>query len=138
MGRSYISLCIDYGSNIVYLITREDYFDAGLPFYTINRHIEQLNMQPFLDRQHIIYVNGKFDDNSAIGRLMHDFRCENPSDMYYKELAERTHYLKENEGGRDNMCKAMEELLNDEKIQTALRMLSKTSIHMKKSQKFLT
>ena len=28
-------------------------------------------------------------------------------------------------GGRDNMCKAMEELLNDEKIQTALRMLAK-------------
>ena len=56
---------------------------------------------------------------------MHDFRCENPSDMYYKELAERAHYLKETEGGRDNMCKAMEELLNDEKIQTALRMLSK-------------
>ena len=120
-GDQFVKLPESY----VIFITREDYFDAGLPFYTINRHIEQLNMQPFLDRQHIIYVNGKFDDNSAIGRLMHDFRCENPSDMYYKELAERAHYLKETEGGRDNMCKAMEELLNDEKIQTALRMLAK-------------
>lgn len=109
----------------VIFITREDYYKAGLPFYTINRHIEQLNMQPFLDKQHIIYVNGRYDDDSAIGRLMHDFRCEKPSDMYYEELAKRAHYLKETEGGRANMCKIVEELVNDEKVQTALRMLVK-------------
>ena len=59
---------------------------------------------------HILYVNGEYRDDSAIGRLMHDFNCTNAEDMHYKLLAEKTRYLKENPKGVSEMCKVMEEL----------------------------
>jgi hypothetical protein len=31
---------------------------------------------------------------------MHDFKCENPDDMYYEILRNRVRYFKEDEGGR--------------------------------------
>ena len=108
----------------IIFITENDVIGDNLPIYTVERMITNVG-KPFDDGEHIIYVNGRFDGSSAIGKLMHDFRCEKPSEMYYKELAERAHYLKETEGGRDTMCKIMEELLNDEKLQTAMRMLAK-------------
>ncbi len=37
------------------------------------------------------------DDDFPIGKLMHDFSCKNPSDMYYKPLAEQVRYYKEDE-----------------------------------------
>ena len=62
-------------------------------------------------RTHIIYVNGAYkDDESAIGKLMHDFRCDNADEMFYSELAERTRYLKENPKGVEEMCKVMDDL----------------------------
>ena len=41
---------------------------------------------------------------------MHDFNCSNADDMYFELLAEKTRYLKENQEGVKEMCKAMEEL----------------------------
>lgn len=93
----------------VIFITSKDYWKLGLPIYTINRYIEEANMTPFEDKAHIIYVNGDYDDDSPLGKLMHDFKCTQPKDMYYPNLAERAHYLKDTEGGYDNMCKIMEE-----------------------------
>lgn len=92
----------------VIFITSSDYFGAGLPLYTVNRYIEELQ-KPFNDRAHIIYVNGEYRDNSDIGKLMHDFKCSEPSKMYYGNLAERADYFKSTEGGNKDMCKIMEE-----------------------------
>ena len=36
-----------------------------------------------------------------------------PDDMYYEILADKTRYLKENEKGVSEMCKAMEDLRNE-------------------------
>ncbi len=59
---------------------------------------------------------------------MHDFACTNPNDMYYKILADKTRYFKEDEKGVAIMCKAVEDLCNDAKIEEkkeiALRLLS--------------
>ena len=42
-------------------------------------------------------------DDTPLGRLMHDFTCKNPDDMYYPELAEKARYFKETEKGLTNM-----------------------------------
>jgi hypothetical protein len=44
---------------------------------------------------------------------MHDMFCENPDDMHYQVLADRSRYFKTNEHGVMKMCKAMEELVKE-------------------------
>lgn len=71
-------------------------------------------------------------DETPIGKLMHDFSCTDPSDMYYDILAERARFFKESKEGIAVMCKAMEDM-RMESLQegrkenmkdTALRMLA--------------
>ena len=54
---------------------------------------------------------------------MHDFSCKNPDDMYFKILADKTRYYKEDAKGVAAMCKIMEELIDNEKKEIALKML---------------
>ena len=53
-------------------ITEKDYYQAGKAVYMIQNMNQTLN-QPFGDGAHILYVNGEYRDDSAIGKLMHDF-----------------------------------------------------------------
>ena len=53
------------------------------------------------------------DEDTPLGRLMHDFHCTRPEDMYYDVLAERVRYFKETEEGASAMCEAMEKLARD-------------------------
>ena len=55
-------------------------------------------------------VNGEYRDDSAIGKLMHDFNCADADDMHYGLLAERTRYLKENSKGVNEMYRTMDEV----------------------------
>lgn len=55
-----------------------------------------------------LYVNGEYRDDSAIGKLMHDFNCADADDMHYGLLAERTRYLKENSKGVNEMYRTMD------------------------------
>ena len=96
--------------NYVIFITQYDVLKGGLPIYHINRRIEENNVD-FADGSHIIYVNNKIKDNTPLGRLMHDFNCSNPNDMYYPELAEKARYFKETEKGLTNMGDVFEKLL---------------------------
>ena len=67
----------------------------------------------FGDESHIIYVNSQIKDESALGKLMHDFSCTDAKDMKYKILADRVRYFKEDEKGVATMCRAMEEMRNE-------------------------
>jgi hypothetical protein len=111
----------------VIFITSYDYYGEGLPIYTVDRYVKELNMRPFDDKEHIIYVNGENNADTPLGKLMHDFKCQKPEDMYYKNLAERADQLKNTEGGREEMCKIMEEIGADRerqgKIQVAINLL---------------
>ena len=70
--------------------------------------------QDFDDGSHILYVNSAMvDEDTPLGRLMHDFHCTRPEDMYYDVLAERMRYFKETEEGASAMCEAMEKLARD-------------------------
>lgn len=110
----------------VIFITESDVMGANEPIYHIDRIIKETG-KPFKDEAHIIYVNGAYRDESPLGLLMHDFACINPEDMHYKILADKTRYYKENEKGVAAMCRAVEELCNDAKIEekkeSAIRLL---------------
>ena len=93
----------------VIFITERDVLKRSLPIYHINRIIEETG-ESFGDEAHIIYVNSQIKDETALGRLMHDFNCTSADEMNFELLAERTRYLKENPKGVSEMCKVMEDL----------------------------
>lgn len=93
----------------VIFITENDVLRGGLPIYHINRIIEETG-KPFGDDAHIIYVNSQIKDETALGKLMHDFTCTDPDDMNYPVLAQRVRYFKEDTKGVATMCRAFEEV----------------------------
>ena len=101
-------------------ITQTDIFGYGIPIYTINRHFEEID-DLFDDGSHIIYVNGNYNGDDAIGKLMHDFGCKESKDMHYPELAKGMRHFKE-EGGRKAMSEIVEryaEKYAEQKVESA-------------------
>lgn len=80
----------------VIFITENDVLHENRLIYHIERVITESG-SPFNDEAHIIYVNASFKDDSALGRLMHDFKCADPYQMNYPELREKTIPFKEDE-----------------------------------------
>ena len=74
-------------------ITRTDIFGHGISVYTIDRHFRETD-EFFDDGSHIIYVNGAYKGDDAIGNLVHDFACKESKDMYYPELAKGMKHFK--------------------------------------------
>ena len=85
-------------TTFVIFITETDVFGEGLPIYKIQRYFEH-NHKPFNDRSYIIYVNGAYEGNDDIGKLVHDFKCKNPDEFYFEDLAEKVKFLKNTEEG---------------------------------------
>ena len=108
----------------VVFITENDVLGKGLPLYHIDRVIAETGTL-FGDEAHILYVNGAYRDDSPVGKLMHDFSCTKPEEMYYKPLEERTRYFKENEEGVGIMCRAMEEVSNEAKQKERKRVVNR-------------
>jgi predicted transposase/invertase (TIGR01784 family) len=102
-GKKYEKLRDSY----VIFITKNDYFKRELPLYRVERAVCETG-ERFGDGSHIIYVNGSYKGDDAIGKLVHDFRCRNADDMYYTQLADGVRYYKEKEGGREKVCEAVE------------------------------
>ncbi len=71
----------------VIFITENDVLERGLPIYHIDRVIKETG-EVFQDESHIIYVNSQIRNETALGKLMHDFSCTSAKDMYYEVLAE--------------------------------------------------
>ena len=84
----------DLPESYVIFITRDDALGYGLPIYHIDRKIEEVS-ENFKDEAHIIYVNSKKQEDTELGRLMHDLHCKNAEDMHSKILADRVYELKE-------------------------------------------
>lgn len=117
----------------VIFITENDFMGQGLPMYHIERTIQETGTL-FNDGSHIIYVNGSYkNDNDPIGRLMHDFRCTSASDMFYEALQKPVRHFKETEGGRSQMCKAMEERIDRERIEVLFEAIKSLMKNMKLS-----
>ena len=67
----------------------------------------------FQDEAYMIYVNSSRQDNTELGRLMHDLHCKNAEDMHSEVLAKRVYELKETQEGVDFMCREMDEIYNE-------------------------
>ena len=107
-GQDYEELPDSY----VIFITRDDVLGEGLPIYHADRVIREIG-ETFGDGS-IIYVNSSIqDENTALGRLMHDLHCKNADEMYSEVLAQRVIELKETEEGSDSMCEALEKLVQE-------------------------
>ncbi len=53
----------------------------GLPVYHIQRKVNDSN-RVFRDGSHILYVNSQIQNDTKLGRLMHDLHCKNADEMY--------------------------------------------------------
>ncbi len=94
----------------VIFITEKDYFGAGKPIYAIEETVVTTG-QLYGDGRHILYVNASYQDRSTdIGKLMHDFLCNDAKDMLCPLMKKQTAYLKESQKGVTKMCEIMEEL----------------------------
>lgn len=95
----------------VVFITERDVIGRGEALYKFER-CDLATGESFGDGSHIVYVNGAYRGPTPVGRLMHDFSCTNPADMYYEPLAKRARYFKEEEGVPE-MCREFEQLMEE-------------------------
>ena len=104
----------DLPDTYIIFITTNDTLGFNLPICHINRTFEETG-QSCPDQLHIIYVNSSVQDDTALGRLMHDLHCSDPHDMHSEILAQRVLELKETQKGVDIMCDKLNELITEER-----------------------
>ena len=97
----------------VIFITRDDILGYDFPIYHIDRHIKEAD-DSFQDEAHIIYVNSRKQEDTELGRLMHDLHCKNADEMHSPVLAKRVHELKDTQKGVELMCHEMEKIYSEE------------------------
>ena len=90
----------------VIFITENDYYHEDRALYQIERKRE--NGESFGDGNHIIYVNGKYDGDDDLGRMLADFRRKETRGFNYPELENGVRHFKEDKEGRNIMCEAVE------------------------------
>ena len=111
-GEAYQKLPTSY----VIFITETDALGDHLPIYHISRKIRE-NGKDFPDCAHIIYVDSKNQEDTELGRLMHDFHCKAPEEMYHSVLQKQVFQLKKTREGVNFMCREMDKIYRDgEKI----------------------
>ena len=96
----------------VIFITRDDILGYDFPIYHIDRHIKEAD-DSFQDEAHIIYVNSRKQEDTELGRLMHDLHCKNADEMHSPVLAMRVHELKDTQKGVELMCHEMEKIYSE-------------------------
>ena len=107
-GEVYQKLPTSY----VIFITETDALGYHLPIYHISRKIRE-NGKDFPDRAHIIYVDSKNQEDTELGRLMHDFHCKSPEEMYHSVLQKQVFRLKKTREGVNFMCREMDKIYRD-------------------------
>ena len=124
------------GETYVIFITENDVIGKNKPIYHIERYIREAE-EYFNDGSHIIYVNASYKDDTELGKLMHDFSVTEPDNMYFKVLADATGYYKKDKEGIQAMCKAMEDMITDDRKEAAMRMLESGKLTNEDIAKFL-
>ena len=108
----------------IIFILEHDLFGKDDPIYFVNKILnvndEDGNPLIFDDGCNIMYINGEYKGEDALGKLMHDFSTPNADEMYYDELAEKVRFYKQDETGVKDMCKIVEEY-GDERAAEALQ-----------------
>ena len=108
----------------VIFITERDVLKLGEPIYFIERMIVGKD-KFFNDEAHIVYVNNSIRDDTPLGKLMHDFACAVPNEMFYKEIADSVRIFKEDRKDEFEVSGVMEEFRRDVTAQQSLKMARK-------------
>ena len=66
---------------------------------------------------------------------MHDFRCKKVSEMHHEPLTQKGRYFKENEWGRETLCKILEDLREEALKETARNLIVDTDLSIDKIAK---
>ena len=85
---------------VIFLI-EEDYYGLGEPIYHIERIVKETG-EPFADGSMILYVNGEYEGQDALGSLMKDFKQSDYRLIENKILKEKVRMLKETKEGRED------------------------------------
>ncbi len=96
----------------VIFITMNDALKKNRPILHISRFIEETG-EKFGDETHFVYVDSSRQDDTELGRLMHDLNCTDASDMNKGILADSMRVFKETKKGVEHMCKEMDEIRNE-------------------------
>ncbi|MBO4534276.1 MAG: PD-(D/E)XK nuclease family transposase [Treponema sp.] len=108
----------------IIFILEHDLFGKDEPLYFVNKTLnindEDGNPLLFNDGCNIMYVNGEYKGEDALGKLMHDFSTPNADEMYYTELAEKVRFYKQDETGVQMASRIVEEY-GDERAAAALQ-----------------
>lgn len=122
----------------IIFILEHDIFNSGLPIYYVNKSLnaedEDGNNLPFDDGCNIMYVNGEYRGDDALGKLMHDFSTPNADEMNYNSLADKVRFYKQDETGVQMASKIVEEY-GDERAAEALKQGLQQGIKQGEQQK---
>ncbi len=119
----------------VIFLTEHDVLKKNMPVYQIERCILGTG-ETFQDGSHILYVNGAYRNDTPLGKLMHDFSCKDPSEMFYEILADRVRFFKESKEGVAIMCKAMEDMRNESLKEGIKEGMKTAALHMIAANKY--
>lgn len=78
-------------------LLRGDALGMGLPIYHTKRRIKDLG-EDLSNTFRFVYVNMNLEDDSPIGRLMHDLNCGDVNKMYNSVLKRRVRLLQKHYG----------------------------------------
>lgn len=120
----------------VIFITENDVIGYNLPLYHYQTTCLETK-EVANDGKYTIYVNSLIQDETALGKLMHDFWCKDPDEMLYDVLAERVRYFKENEEGIRTMCKAMEDRIDSTTIILIKNLMKNMQVSAEKAMEVL-
>ena len=88
----------DMNDTYVIFILDNDPFEMGAERYCTE---DALTFQPYdqkiRSRSHIVLINGKTNSDSAIGKLVKDFRCKDAENMHYNSLRKRMENIRKPE-----------------------------------------
>ena len=130
-GDTYKKLAETY----VIFITESDVFKAGKAVYHIDRVIRETK-KIFEDEAHIIYVNSQKQNNTTLGRIMHDFYCKDAKDVKNKTLKNRIKFFKEDKEGVTIMANTIDKFRLECEIAGMKKQSIETARNMIKAGRF--
>ena len=96
----------------VIFISENGYKCNGKPLRQFSNHADD-DGEPLDDKSYIVYVNGKNEDNTELGKLMSDMRNPNPDTMNYELLSSVVSLFKKTKKGREKVMTVSERLYNE-------------------------
>ena len=91
-GDKYEKLKDNY---VIFVLNNEKSIGKNnIAIYNYDRYSLEIN-KPLNDGSHIIIVNGNYQGDDDVGKLMHDFKQVNSKDMHFEILRKRNDELKE-------------------------------------------